>query len=433
VEKNGTIIGVLAGAINDNYYIDILGRARALEPLQDIFLVNGSGRVVFSHDKKHIGMDLSAVPAVQRAIKGEEGVDENSNFTGAGRWIVAYAPVPDHGLGAIVALSQDTAYGPINNATAMLAGGLTLLAILAALLAMVVGNYLVRPVTNIAAAIDQLADGIDISQSGLSKYLPYDRDDELGSLARNFKNMADKITAAREKILGEKKHADMYIDVMGHDINNLNQAILSHLDIVKHYDGLDPRQKKCIDGAIAATNESAAIIRNVKAVQAVTTEKQEMQTVDLDRILQECIKEAPRPEDKKVAINYTPGKGQLVEAIPFVRLAFCNVIKNAIKYSGAEVTIDIDVSKKTTDGKIYYMTTIADDGNGIPEETKETMFTRFQQGSPVPPGKGLGLYAAKVIVEQSGGSIKVENRVPEDYKQGTILIITLPAAGAPGE
>jgi signal transduction histidine kinase len=433
VEKNGTIVGVLAGAINDNYYVDILGRARALEPLQDIFLVNGTGRVVFSHDKKNVGTDLSAIPAVQMAIRGEEGVDENSNFTGAGKWIVAYAPVPNYRLGAIVALSQDTAYGPINNATLMFAGGLALLAILAALLAIVVGNYLTRPVTSIAAAIDQVAEGVDISQSGLNKYLPYDRDDELGNLARNFKSMADKITAAREKIMGEKKHADMYIDVMGHDINNLNQAILTHLEIIKHYDRLDSQQERCLDGAIAATNESAAIIRNVKTVQAVTTEKPAMEKVDLDRVLQECIKEAPRPEGKKVAINYTPGKGQLVEAIPVINLAFCNVIKNAIKYSGAEVTIDIDVSKKTADGKKYFVTTIADDGNGIPEEIKETLFTRFQQGSPVPPGKGLGLYAAKVIIEQSGGSIKVENRVPENHNKGTRVIISLPAAGVPGE
>ena len=224
--------------------------------------------------------------------------------------------------------------------------------------------------------------------------------------------MADRITAAREKIHGEKKRADMYIDVMGHDINNLNQGILSHLEILKHYDRIDPQQRKCLDGAIAATRESAAIIRNVNAIQAVTAEKPEMQKADLDQVLQECINEAPWPEGKKISINYRPRKGPIIEAVPLIRLAFCNVIKNAIKYSDTEVRVDIDVSEETIDTKKYYVTTIADNGHGIPEETKETLFTRFQQGSPVPPGKGLGLYAAKVLVEQSGGSIKLGEQGP---------------------
>jgi signal transduction histidine kinase len=119
--------------------------------------------------------------------------------------------------------------------------------------------------------------------------------------------------------------------------------------------------------------------------------------------------------------------------VPEIRLAFCNVIKNAIKYSGPEVKIDIDVNETTTDGKKFLVTTITDDGNGIPDETKETLFTRFQTGSHVPPGKGIGLYAAKVLTEQSGGSISVKNRVPEDFKKGTKVIISLPASGPPGE
>jgi signal transduction histidine kinase len=134
-----------------------------------------------------------------------------------------------------------------------------------------------------------------------------------------------------------------------------------------------------------------------------------------------------------VVTGYTTGKGRIVEAVPPIKIAFWNVIKNAIKYSDAEVRIDIDVTERRLDGKKYYMTTIADNGHGIPEEARRTLFTRFQEGSPVPPGKGLGLYTAKVLAEASGGSINVESSVPDDYRKGTRVIISLPAAGAPGE
>jgi signal transduction histidine kinase len=429
IVKNGTTIGVLAGALDDGKFNEILGQMRAFVPLQSIYLVNRTGQVVYSHDKKYEGMDLSYLPVVQNVLRGEEGIDDHNNFTTEGMSIAAYSPVQKYSMGAIVAISENAAYKPINDAIAMLLPGLLALALLAALLAIAGGNYITRPIKRLSTAAEEVSKTGKIAD--LSKYLPYDRDDELGSLARSFKDMADRIMTAREKIGGEKKHADMYIDVMGHDINNLNQAILSHLEIIDHYDQLSPQQKECLDGAITATKDSAAIIRNVRAIQAVTMEKQALQKVDLDEVIRECIKEVQRPEDKKVTISYVPGRGRIAEAVPSIKLAFGNVLRNSIRYSGPEVHLDIAVREEIRDERKYYVTTVTDDGNGIPEETRETLFTRFRQDSTVPPGKGLGLYAAKVLAEQSGGSIGVESRVPEDYKKGTRVIISLPAAVAP--
>jgi two-component system, sensor histidine kinase len=433
IRENGTIIGVLCGALDNYHYMDLLNRAMVSMPSETRYIVNRTGHI-FVHDDRGIMWhvdDFSDRPVVQSVLRGEEGVREYVDPARGDVWVGGFAPVRKYGLGVIMAEPADLAYKPVRDAALAFLATLAALTILLIGAALLVGNYLTRPIVHMSKAAQKVSKTGNVLD--LSKYLPYDRDDELGSLARAFKDMADNIMDAREKIMGEKKHADMYIDVMGHDINNLNQAILSRLEIIKGSGQLNPQQRECLEGAIAATRESAATIRNVKAIQAVTTEKPVMQEADLDGILRECIGEAPRPEGKKVAINYLPGKGLIVEAVPGIRLAFCNVIKNAIKYSGAEVTIEIDVKKETKDGKKCHVTTIADDGNGIPEETKETLFTRFQQGSTVPPGKGLGLYAAKVLVEQSGGSIGIENRIPEDYKKGTRLIISLPAAGAPGE
>ncbi len=433
IRKNGSIIGILCGALDNYHYMDLLNSAMATTPHQISYIVNRSGNI-FVHDDRGIMQHIdnfSDRPVVQSVLRGEEGVKEFVDPTRGDTWLGAFAPVQKYGLGVIMAEPLNQAYKPVSDATLAFLVTLVALTLLLIGAALLVGNYLTRPIVRMATGAEAASKTGMIAD--LSKYLPYDRDDELGSLARSFKDMAESITAAREKIHSEKKNVDMYIDVMGHDINNLNQAILSHLEIIQHYDRLDPKQKEYLDGAIAATRESAAIIGNVKAIQTVTMEKPAMQKADLEHIIQECIKEVPRPEGKKISINHTPGKGAIVKAVPIIRLAFCNVIKNAIKYSGAEVTLDIDVREETKDGKKYYVTTIADNGYGIPEETRETLFTRFREDSAVPPGKGLGLYAAKVLVEQSGGSISVESRVPEDYKKGTRVIISLPAAEAPGD
>ncbi|MGA9141883.1 MAG: sensor histidine kinase [Methanocella sp.] len=425
IKRNDTTIGVLVGALDIDQFIGILQSARSLVPLQSIYLVNQSGHVVFSHNKTDVieGMNISSVAAAQKVIRGGEGFDDHANLTPRDAWMVAYSPVPGYPLGTLIAMPGSVVDRPIKDATVMMALIILFLAALAVSLALAVGNYMTGPIHRISTAAEQYRPGMD-----LSKYLPYDREDELGHLARSFKEMSERITNAREKVLGEKKRSDLYVDVMGHDINNLNQIILSNIDLAQQTGSLDDRQRKFLDGAKQAVSDSAAIIRDVKAVQAAIAGTVQPGKVDLDDVLQECIKEAPRPENQRISFRYTPHKGRIVSAVPDIKRAFCNVIDERARNAGAPIDIGIDVSEAITDGKKTYVTTISDDGPGIPDNVKKMLFTRFQQDSAVPPGKGLGFYTAKVLVEASGGMISVEDLVPGDYTKGAKVVITLPAA-----
>jgi signal transduction histidine kinase len=41
---------------------------------------------------------------------------------------------------------------------------------------------------------------------------------------------------------------------------------------------------------------------------------------------------------------------------------------------------------------------------------------------------GLGLYLVKTIVEDFGGKVRVEDRVPGDHTKGAKFVVMLPAA-----
>jgi signal transduction histidine kinase len=240
--------------------------------------------------------------------------------------------------------------------------------------------------------------------------------------------MAEHIDEDRRRIMEEKNRAELYLDIMGHDINNLNQTVLGNLELIRDEANLTADEKESIEQSLIATHSSAAIINNVRKLQKIAEEKPSHELLDINDLLLECIKEAPRPPDKKITINYAPRKGLLIRCVPLVKEVFCNIINNSIKYSGPDVTIDIATGDTIAWDKKYYTISVSDNGMGIPDEVKPRLFNRFQRGTTKAHGKGLGLYIVKSLLEKCDGSVKVEDRVPGDHSKGAKFTVTIPAA-----
>ena len=85
---------------------------------------------------------------------------------------------------------------------------------------------------------------------------------------------------------------------------------------------------------------------------------------------------------------------------------FENLISNAFKYGAADGTIRIDVR----DDGDRWRVSVADEGEGIPDEAKQKVFERFERlRKEGVKGIGLGLAIAKRIVDLHGGRIWVED------------------------
>lgn len=118
----------------------------------------------------------------------------------------------------------------------------------------------------------------------------------------------------------------------------------------------------------------------------------------------------------------------LVNVIPqdFSR-AVLNIMNNACYavYSRSKVapldyqpTIRIDLSR---DGDCMRLT-IEDNGTGVPEEIRESVFNAFFTTKPAGEGTGLGLSITKTIIEEKhNGTIRLETKEGE-YTRFTFLI-----------
>ena len=132
--------------------------------------------------------------------------------------------------------------------------------------------------------------------------------------------------------------------------------------------------------------------------------------------------------DKDVIINFNPGSECTVMANALIKDVFSNLIGNAIKHSKVKpVRINLDIKRQEEDGIVYYKVIVEDNGPGIPDVQKEKLFARFNHGATKASGRGLGLYLVRTLVEDFHGWIKVEDRVPGDYTNGTRIVVMLPA------
>ena len=102
--------------------------------------------------------------------------------------------------------------------------------------------------------------------------------------------------------------------------------------------------------------------------------------------------------------------------------ALTNILENAVKYSGTGTSITIRVQPLLKN----ILVEVEDEGIGIPEEELHKIFLRFYRGTQakekVKDGAGVGLYLARSIIEQQGGTI-LAKRKPE---KGSIFNIILP-------
>lgn len=102
--------------------------------------------------------------------------------------------------------------------------------------------------------------------------------------------------------------------------------------------------------------------------------------------------------------------------------ALVNILDNAVKYSGNGSGITIRVQCLQN----HVLAEVEDEGIGIPEEEQHKIFRRFYRGitarEKVKDGAGVGLYLARSIIEQQGGTILAKRRA----EQGTRFIVMFP-------
>ena len=123
------------------------------------------------------------------------------------------------------------------------------------------------------------------------------------------------------------------------------------------------------------------------------------------------------------------GAGVHLDPLPTVRanrtqleIVFRNLIENALKFRGSE-TPRIWISAKQRQDE--WVISVRDNGVGLEEAERATIFEGFKRLQPEMPGSGLGLTICRRILEHHRGRIWVESQPGH----GSTFSFSLPLAG----
>ena len=114
-----------------------------------------------------------------------------------------------------------------------------------------------------------------------------------------------------------------------------------------------------------------------------------------------------------------------IQANELIEDVFDNILINAVRHNhNREVEISIRVTREVGNENEYLKFEFMDNGVGIPDEWKKTIFLGYNEASNL-CRIGLGLSLVKNVIKSITGQIWVEDKIKGDPSQGSNFIVLI--------
>ncbi len=262
----------------------------------------------------------------------------------------------------------------------------------------------------------------DITAESLSERLPVKNPrDEIGHLAGVFNETLSRLESSFEQL--RRFTADA-----SHELRTPLTSIRSVGEVALKKPMDENAYREAIGSMLEDTERLTRLVDNLLILARGDAGKARLNLalVDIGALIHEVVEELRvLAEEKSQVLAASIEKNVDVKVDKeTVRLAFSNILHNAILYTQAGGKVDVRMEKSDGDGIIIE---IDDNGPGIPESERIRVFERFYRidkaRSRTVGGAGLGLAIARWAVEVNGGSISFR----EKDGPGTLCRIDLPS------
>jgi two-component system OmpR family sensor kinase len=329
------------------------------------------------------------------------------------RIFTAPLPVGTQFVGVIqVAASLYEMDATLQRLAYVLAGGIGLALLVAAIFGALLARAALRPIDEITRTALHITHTDDLSRR-LERVGPHD---EVGRLAATFNEMLARL----ENLFHTQQR---FIADVSHELRTPLTTIRGNVDLLRRLNRVDQNSLRAIEHE--ADRMARLVADLLLLAQADAGVKLEKEPVELDTLLLEVYRQACLlANEVAVTLGHEDQAVVLGDADRLKQLLL-NLVENALKYTppGGEVTLSLHRENG------WVRVAVADTGIGIPAEDLPHIFERFYRvdkaRSREKGGTGLGLSIAQWIAHVHEGRIEVESEVG----RGSTFTIWLPEKG----
>jgi two-component system, OmpR family, sensor histidine kinase SenX3 len=225
---------------------------------------------------------------------------------------------------------------------------------------------------------------------------------------------------------------DNFINAMTHELKTPIASIRLYLETLQTRELPEAKRQEFYNIMLADSERLLGTIEQVLRAGRLSKGDLHRTLIDLDEVARESVELArTRHRLSEEALRYTravpPGHRALILGDPTeLKAAISNLLDNAVKYSGKEVQVDLELCPAGPQG---IAVRVRDHGVGIPSGELNRIFKRFYR---IPgavalrvKGTGLGLYIVRSVAEKHGGRAFAES---PGTGLGSTFTIQLPLA-----
>ena len=264
---------------------------------------------------------------------------------------------------------------------------------------------------------------------------------QLGAIADLLAGIVEKGRQQRE---AEARAAELkaidgaradLIAMVTHELRTPLAVVRAYTDLLANEPSLDGRQSRDPErrerraewyrGTMSQIERLDRLVDSILAsVRVVPDHPAASEPTDVGEVVTDVMSElGPVLDRHTVALGSTSSLHAMADP-PRLRQVVEHLLENAVKYAPPKTTITIYWA--LVEGVVRLGVT--DEGPGIPEEWRERIFEPYaRRDTKTARGSGIGLYAAKRLVESMGGQLWCE---PAIGHPGARFVVAIPAAVA---
>ncbi len=287
-------------------------------------------------------------------------------------------------------------------------------------LALLAGTAIARramaPIANLTSTAAEIARTRDPSR-GVPQPAA---DDEDAELARTLEGMLRELDAARGETEAMLARQRRFVADASHELRTPLTSVLANLELLA--ESLHGEQGEAASSALRSSQRMRRLVADLLLLARTDAARVvRREPCDLGEIAVEAAAELG-PVSEKHEIVLDTHRAVVEGARDELHRLVINLIENALRHTPEGTEIRVSTTARS-DGTVSLV--VEDDGPGVPDELRATLFERFVRGAGDRGGSfGLGLAIVQAVAVSHGGTVELEER---QGSAGARFVVRLPA------